>query len=149
MVKERLKRSNLRKKILKVIQGSKLASLATISDGKPWVRYVVARSEGLTLYICTFKDARKLKQIQKNQNIHLTIGGSMEHMDAPYVQIAAKAKVRSDTGIRKKLWLPFMRKYYTGVDDPKYMVIEVKPEFIEYMDSETHIAQIYKVVVRR
>ncbi|HAH20284.1 MAG: hypothetical protein A2Y00_09495 [Omnitrophica WOR_2 bacterium GWF2_43_52] len=149
MVKNGLSRSNLKKKILKVIQGSKLASLATISGGKPWVRYVVTRSEGLCLYICTFKDARKLKQIQKNRNIHLTIGGSMEHMDAPYVQIAAKAKVRSDTGIRKKLWLPFMGKYYTGVNDPKYVVLEVKPEFIEYMDSETHIAQIYKVAVRR
>src|SRR3989338_8210309 len=144
-----LTNSTLRSKILKVIKGSKLASLATVANGKPWVRYVVSRSKGLMLYICTFKDSRKVNQIQKNPNVHLTIGGSMEHMDAPYVQIAAKAKIRSDAGIRKKLWLPFMGKYYTGVNDPKYVVLEVKPEFIEYMDSETHIAQIYKVAVRR
>ena len=136
---------DLKNKILKVIKGSKLASLATVVNGKPWVRYVVARSEGLTIYICTFKDSRKVKQIKKNPNVHLTIGWSMENIEAPYVQIAAKAKMRSDSAIRRKLWLDFMKKYYTGIDDPEYVVIEAKPEFIEYMDSETRIPQIYKV----
>ena len=135
----------LKNKILKVIKGSKLASLATVANGKPWVRYAVSRSEGLTLYICTFKDSRKVEQIKKNPNVHITIGGSMENMEAPYVQIAAYAKVRSDAGIRKKLWVPFMKKYYTGVDDPQYVVIEVKPEFVEYMGTESHTPQIYKV----
>ena len=138
----------LKNKILKVIKGSKLASLATIVNGKPWVRYVVARSEGLTIYICTFKDSRKVRQIQKNHNVHITIGGSMENMEASYVQIAASARVRSDVGIRKRLWMPFMKKYYTGVDDPEYVVIEAKPILIEYMSAETHTAQIYKVSLK-
>lgn len=140
---------NLKNKILKVIKGSKLASLATIANGKPWVRYVVARSEGLTLYICTFKDSRKVRQIRENPNVHITIGGSMENMEAPYVQIAASAKARSDAGIRKRLWMPFMKKYYTGVDDPQYVVIEAKPVLIEYMNTETHTAQIYKLPKRK
>lgn len=136
---------SLKNKILKVIKGNKLSSLATIANGKPWVRYVVSRSEGLTIYICTFKDSRKAAQIKKNPNVHITIGGSMENMEAPYVQIAASARVRSDAGIRKRLWMPFMKKYYTGVDDPRYVVIEAKPVLIEYMSAETHTAQIYKV----
>ena len=140
---------DLKNKILKVIKGSKLASLATVVNGKPWVRYAVSRSVGLTLYICTFKDSRKVKQIKKNPNVHLTIGGSMENMEAPYVQIAACAKARSDAGIRKKLWRKFMRKYYTGVDDPEYVVIEVQPVLIEYMSTETHTPQIYKVNRRK
>ena len=139
----------LKKKILKVIKGSKLASLATIANGRPWVRYVVARSEGLTIYICTFKDSRKVKQIKKNPNVHLTIGGSMENMEAPYVQITACARARSDAGIRKRLWMPFMKKYYTGVDDPQYVVIEVQPVLIEYMSTETHTPRIYKVSRRK
>ena len=145
MAEKRVSTKGLKKKILKVIKGSKLASLATVANGKPWVRYAVSRSEGLTLYICTFKDSRKVEQIKKNPNVHITIGGSMENMEAPYVQIAAYAKVRSDAGIRKKLWVPFMKKYYTGVDDPQYVVIEVKPEFVEYMGTESHTPQIYKV----
>ena len=145
MVEKRVSIKSLKKKILKVIKGSKLASLATVVNGKPWVRYVVSRGVGLTLYICTFKDSRKVKQIKKNPNVHITIGGSMENMEAPYVQIAACAKARSDMGIRKKLWHKFMRKYYTGVDDPQYVVIEVQPVLIEYMSTETHTPQIYKI----
>ena len=136
---------DLKKKILKVIKGSKLASLATIVNGKPWVRYVVARSEGLTIYICTFMDSRKVKQIKKNPKVHIIIGGSMENMEVPYVQIAACAKVRSDAGIRKRLWMPIMKKYYTDMNDPEYVVIEAQPVLIEYMSAETHTARIYKV----
>ena len=145
MVEKGISTKSLKKKILKVIEGSKLASLATIANGRPWVRYVVARSEGLTIYICTFKDSRKVKQIKKNPKVHIIIGGSMENMEVPYVQIAACAKVRSDAGIRKRLWMPFMKKYYTGVDDPQYVVIEAQPVLIEYMSTETHTAQIYKL----
>ena len=149
MVEKGISTKSLKKKILKVIEGSKLASLATIANGRPWVRYVVARSEGLTIYICTFKDSRKVKQIKKNPKVHIIIGGSMENMEAPYVQIAACAKVRSDAGIRKRLWMPFMKKYYTGVDDPQYVVIEVQPVLIEYMSTETHTPRIYKVSRRK
>ena len=149
MVEKGISTKSLKKKILKVIEGSKLASLATIANGRPWVRYVVARSEGLTIYICTFKDSRKVKQIKKNPNVHLTIGGSMENMEAPYVQITACARARSDAGIRKRLWMPFMKKYYTGVDDPRYVVIEARPVLIEYMSTETHTPRIYKVSRRK
>ena len=149
MAEKIISAKSLKNKILKVIKGSKLASLATVVNGKPWVRYVVARSEGLTIYICTFKDSRKVKQIKKNPNVHIAIGGSMENMEAPYVQIAACAKARSDAGIRKRLWMPFMKKYYTGVDDPQYVVIEAKPVLIEYMNTETHTAQIYKLPKRK
>ena len=149
MAEKRISTKSLKNKILKVIKGSKLASLATVVNGKPWVRYAVSRSVGLTLYICTFKDSRKVKQIKKNPNVHITIGGSMENMEAPYVQIAACAKVRSDAGTRKKLWRKSMRKYYTGVDDPEYVVIEVQPVLIEYMSTETHTPRIYKVSRRK
>lgn len=145
MVKNNSNSKGLKDKILKVIEGSKLAALATIVNGKPWVRYVVSRNEGLTLYICTFWSSRKIAQIKKNPNVHITIGGSLEHMDAPYVQIAAKARIRGDSAIRRKLWLDFMKRYYSGVDDPQYVVIEAKPGLIEYMDSESHIPQMYKV----
>lgn len=145
MAEKRVSTKDLKNKILKVIGGSRLASLATVVNDKPWVRYAISRNEGLMLHICTFKDSRKVRQVQENPNVHITIGGSMENMEAPYVQIEASAKVRSDAGIRKKLWMPFMKKYYTGVDDPQYVVIEAKPVLIEYMSTESHTPQIYKI----
>lgn len=136
----------LRNKILKVIKGSKLASLATIADGKPWVRYAISHNQGanLNLYICTYRDSRKVRQIQKNPNVHITIGGDMDNLNTPYVQIAAKARVRSDKALRKKYWQNFMKKYYSGPDDPQYVILELKPELIEYMSSETRAPEVYK-----
>lgn len=139
--------SNLKDKIIRVIKGEKLAALATIAGGRPWVRYAVSHNDGLdlNLYICTYKDSRKISQIKKNPNVHITIGGNMDNLEAPYVQITARARVRQDAQIRKRFWHEFMCKYYTGPDDPAYVVIEARPEFIEYMSSETHTPQIYRV----
>lgn len=141
------KNNSLKNKILKVIKGDQLAALATIASGRPWVRYAVSHNDelDLNLYICTYKDSRKIAQIKKNPNVHITIGGNMDNLEAPYVQIAARARVRQDAQIRKRLWREFMRKYYTGPDDSAYVVIETRPEFIEYMSSETHTPQIYRV----
>jgi general stress protein 26 len=141
------KDKSLKSKILNVMKGEKLASLATIASGRPWVRYAVSHNDGtdLNLYICTYKDSRKVGQIKKNPNVHITIGGNMDNLEAPYVQIAARARVRADAQVRKRFWSEFMRKYYTGPDDPVYVVIEARPEFIEYMSSETHTPQTYRV----
>ena len=134
----------LKNKILEVIKGHKLVSLATIASGKPWVRLVMCYSEGLNLYICTFKDSRKVTQIKKNNNVHLAISKDLNKLEAPFVQVSGKARVRSDAKIRYKFWRDFMKKYYSGPDDPSYVVIEVKPKLIEYQSTETEEAQIYK-----
>jgi len=137
----------LRNKILRVIKGSKLSSLATIANGRPWVRYAVSHNQGLNLnlYICTYRDSRKVRQIEKNPNVHVTIGGDIDNPEAPYVQIVAKARVRSDKALRKKYWQNFMKKYYSGPDDPQYVILELKPELIEYMSSEMRLPQIYRM----
>ena len=134
----------LKKKILKVISGMKLASLATIKDKKPWVRLVASHNDGLTLYISTFASSRKAGQIEKNPNVHVTIGGSLGNLEAPYVQITARANIRHDAAVRRKCWHKYMKKYYSGPDDPEYVVIEVKPQIIEYMDTEINKPLIYR-----
>ncbi len=139
-----MKRELLKRKILKVISGMKLASLATIKDKKPWVRFVASHNDGLTLYISTYVSSRKVKQIEKNPHVHVTIGGSLDDLKAPFVQIAGCAAIRNDAMIRRKCWHKHMKEYYSGPDDPEYVVIEVKPQIIEYMDSETHKPIIYK-----
>lgn len=138
-------KQELKNKILEVIEGRKLAALATIANGKPWVRFVMCYSEGLNLYICTYKDSRKVIQIKNNPRVHITIGKDINNLEAAYVQVAGKAKVRRDSKIRKKYWCDFMKKYYTGPDDPNFVVLEVKPESIEYRSTELKEAQVYKI----
>jgi general stress protein 26 len=86
---------DLKDKILEVIRGQELASVATISEESdqilPAVRYMRATgSEDLTLSAFTKIDTRKFSQIEKNPNVALMIaseGGSTE----PYVAIRATA----------------------------------------------------------
>lgn len=143
-----MKRGLLKKKILKVIGGMRLASLATVRDNKPWVRFVVSYNDDLILYISTFASSRKVKQIKKNPDVHLTIGGSLANLKAPYVQVAGKANIRNDASIRQRCWHKYMNKYYSGPDDPEYVVLEVKPQIIEYMDAETHKPIIYTTKIQ-
>ncbi|MDP3732355.1 MAG: pyridoxamine 5'-phosphate oxidase family protein [Candidatus Omnitrophota bacterium] len=142
--KDSLSKEVLKNKILEVIKGHKLAALATVASGKPWVRLLMCRSQGLNLYICTYKDSRKVAQIKKNPNVHLVIGKDINKLEAPFVQVAGKAKIRSDAKIRNKLWRDFMKKYYSGPDDPNYVIIEVKPKLIEYRSTETENFQVYR-----
>ena len=136
---------NLENKILEVIKGHKLAALATLANGKPWVRLVMCHSQGLNLYICTFKDSRKAAQIKRNRNVHIVVSKDINNLAAPYLQIAGVANIRSDAKIRYKYWNDYMKKYYSGPDDPSYVVLEIKPKLIEYRSTETKDMQVYKV----
>ena len=60
------------------------------------------------------------------------------------MQIAGRATVRDDAKIRRQCWHKYMKQYYSGSDDPEYVVIEVKPQIIEYMGSEDHEPMIYR-----
>ncbi len=143
MKRRLLTRSELKQRILEVIAGRKLACLATLAGKKPWVRLVMCHSEGFNIYICTFRNSRKVSQVIKDPDVHLAISRDINDFGAPYLQIAGRAKVRHDKKIRYKLWVDFMKKYYSGPDDPAYVVIEVKPELIEYQNTELGETQVY------
>lgn len=143
MAEKPLIKSELKNKILNVIEGRKLAALATVAGGRPWVRLVMCYSDGLNFYISTYKDSRKVAQIKKNPNVHLTISRDVNDLNAAYVQVAGKARVRRDARIRNKYWCDFMKKYYSGPNDPNYVVIEVKPRLIEYRSSESEEVEVY------
>jgi len=87
-----MEREELKSKIIEVVEQSKLGSVATIKDGKPWVRYmVVHHDENLTLYTSTFIGSRKVEQISKDNNVHVTVGGDPKNLKTAYVNIQKPA----------------------------------------------------------
>jgi len=139
-----MEKEELRNKIIKVIEESKLGSLATIKDGKPWVRYMVIHpDEGLNLYTTTFTKSRKVEQIKKNDNIHITIGADPKNWETAYVNIQAKASVSTDLEMKKKCWCDMLKQFFSGPEDPNYAVIKISPEAIEYMSPGAHEPEIY------
>ena len=136
----------LRDKILDVIKGAHLATLATVNDGKPAARYmVIKQDDGLNLYAVTYANSRKVRQISQNNNVYVLIGGEPKNYQAPYVNIQATAGVLSDAATRKRCWNETLKSYFSGPDDPNYVVIRIAPQFIEYMAPNAHCPETYTV----
>ncbi len=126
--------SDLKDKIYKVLGKPQLAGLATVTeDGKPWVRYVMAMTaEDLTMRFATCANARKVAQIEKNPEVHLTCGVTDPFKPDPYLQIQGRARMTTDEGERHVFWNDMLSDIFDGPDDPNYGVIIVKPYRIEY-----------------
>jgi general stress protein 26 len=138
--------SDLKERILKILQQPQLAGLATITqDGKPWVRYVMTvAAPDMTIRCATFVNARKVKQIEKNPEVHLTCGVTDPLHMAPYLQIQGRATLNTSKEARHGFWSGMLSAIFSGPDDPNYAVLEIKPYYIEYTSPGVHEAEIWK-----
>ncbi len=137
--------SDLREKVEKVLSGEQLAVLATLKEGKPWVRYVMTHPKGLTLYVTTFLGSRKVAQIKVDPNVHVTLGGGSPEEERPYVQIAATADVLTDPDIKKEMWVDYLSRFFSGPEDPNYAVLRISPSLIELMEPGEMEPQVLEV----
>ena len=135
----------LKDKIFAILQTPQLAGLATITeDGKPWVRYVmVAASEDLTVHCATFVGARKVKQIEKNPEVHVTCGVTDPRNMAPYLQIQGQAKLNTSKEARHGFWSDMLAPIFKGPDDPNYGVLEISPRQIELWSPGVHQPEVW------
>jgi general stress protein 26 len=136
----------LKNKIVDVLKRSVLAAVATVKDGKPWVRYmVVMQGNGLTLWTTTFAQSRKIQDIKKNNNIDLIIGGDEKNYRAPYLNVRATAEVFTDIATKKLFWNEMLKSYYSGPEDPNLAIIVISPQVIEYMGGDSMTPEVYTV----
>ena len=141
-----MEREELKKKITEVLDRSPLGSVATIKDGRPWVRYMMLRhDEDLNCFAATFFKSRKIEQIEKDKNVHVTVGGNPKNLELDYINIQAVAEVKTDIETKKKSWDDFLAQFFSGPEDPDYAVIKISPEVIEYMAPGAHEPEIYTV----
>lgn len=128
------RKQELKEKILAKFQGPTLCTLATLTeDGKPWVRYVTPfADENLTIWMATFLNSRKVGQIKKNPEIHLTTGVKDMETAESYLQIQARAEILTDAEAKKAAWGEHLKGVFSGPDDPNYCVCRITPYRIEY-----------------
>lgn len=126
--------SELKKKILAKMDRPTLSVLSTITeDGKPWARYVTPMAdENLTIWMATFVQSRKVAQIRKNPEIHLTTGVTDMGTAESYLQIQGRAEILTDEASKKAAWNDHLESYFSGPDDPNYCVCKITPYRIEY-----------------
>lgn len=124
---------DVKERIQALIKKHQFASLATVTkDGKPWVRYVVTRgSDDMTIRLGTRLDSRKVRHIESNPEVHIVLGLINPATGKEFVQIQGAATVTSDRAEREAIWYGHLERYFTGIDDPAFGVVIVKPYRIE------------------
>jgi len=139
-----MQNDELKGKILKVIKEYPVGSVATIKDGKPWVRYMAMQpQENLMLYTTSFASARKIAQIKKNNNVHIAFGLDPKDWKMSHVNIDGIAEILTDLETKKRFWSEMLAQFFKGPEDPNYVVIKVAPINIEYWGAGTHEPEIY------
>jgi general stress protein 26 len=127
--------SDLKQKVrAKLDEPMALWALATVTeDGKPWVRYVTPMAdENMTLWCATFLQSRKVGQIGKNPEVHLTVGVKDLPTAESWLQVQGRGEVLTDEPTRHAAWMPELSGQFSGPDDPNFAVLKITPYRIEY-----------------
>jgi general stress protein 26 len=126
--------SDLKKKIFEAARELQLVNFATVTeDGKPWVRYVMAKADkDLVFRFCSSLDTKKIRHIKKNPNVHISLGVSSLETAKNWLQVEGKAEVSTDKNERHEFWFDELKNYFSGPDDPDYCIVIVRPSRIEF-----------------
>ena len=121
--------------IIRALDDNKFGSFGTIEEGnKPKVRYMAIFHEGLKIYLATNRKTHKVEELSNNPNAFLLLGyesgGSKD-----VLEIEANATVSKDEGLRTKVWNKELEPWFTGPDDPNYVILELTPTRLEYVGS--------------
>ncbi len=139
-----MQKEEMSKKIIEVVRKYPVGALATIKDGKPWVRFVVfVAADDLTLYSTTFAQSRKIEQLRKNHHVHIALGMDPGNWTVPYINVEGTAEVLTDSKTKSKFWKEEFKQYYQGPDDPNYVIIKITPVTIEYMAMGARQPEVY------
>ena len=137
--------SDLKERIRRILSQPQLSGLATVTaEGKPWVRYVMAVADDhLTLRFASFVGSRKVEQIGRNPEVHLTCGVTNPAAMQPYLQIQGRARFTTDEAERHAFWSDMLKHIFSGPDDPRYGIVIVEPYRVEYCSPGTFEPEVW------
>ncbi len=126
--------SDLKERIYNVGKEMQLINVASITeDGKPWVRYVMARADSdLAFRFCTHLSSRKVAQIKKTRDVHISLGVTSLETAKNWLQIQGIAEVSTDRAELDSFWFDDLKNYFSGPDDPEYCVVIIRTTRIEF-----------------
>ena len=115
---------------LEIIQTDKVCTFITVDqDDKPQARILAyfPPEDDWKIWVGTSTNSRKVAQVKNNPNAMIFF---YDPKGRSYVSIAGKARVVSDSELKKKYWKEGWKVYYP---DPEkdYILIEVTPARLE------------------
>ena len=128
----------LKDKILDVIGGVNISAFATVQSEPhpvPRVRYLATVGfPDLSMMTATHKSSIKMSHIKNNPKGCITTwnGKDLEDVDKPYVVMDANIEILDDEKSKHEFWNPMLGNFFSGPDDPEYVIMNLKPYSIEY-----------------
>ena len=124
-----------KEKVLQIIQAAPTAFMATIEGNCPKVRPMMIKNVwDKILYVSTYADSLKIKQIEKNPNVEIVwVDSKMQH-----VRISGKAHICKDQEKKNKYFEEneqVMKMYFKAKNDPNYVLLEVTPSNVLLMEA--------------
>ncbi|MEW4371167.1 pyridoxamine 5'-phosphate oxidase family protein [Paenibacillus kandeliae] len=121
--------------IVKALSNNPFCAFGTVEDNKPKVRYMALYNEGLNIHLATDRKTHKVEELEQNPNCYLLLGyekgGNNE-----VVEVQATATVSDNAELKQRVWKDNFTQWFSGPDDPDYVVLDIKPQTIEYTDQD-------------
>lgn len=139
---------DLQPRILSLGKDLQLMNVATVGeDGKPYVRPVVGKmDECLNLRFSTQLDSNKVRHLRHNPNVHVTLGAA-DVCARTWLQVAGAAVVSTAEDERRAFWFDGLSAYVSGIDDPRYCIVIVKPVEIALCSMDNPLPQLWRPAV--
>ncbi|MFZ3580313.1 pyridoxamine 5'-phosphate oxidase family protein [Virgibacillus sp. DJP39] len=128
-----------------ILTDSNVGVMATVKDNKPHSRYMTFSNKGLKLYTATSKDTHKAEEVETNPFTHIILGYEGEGYGDDYVEYEGKVSINDSEEMKKQLWNEHMELWFSGPNDPNYIVLEVEPILIRLLNKkgeETKVLQL-------
>lgn len=125
------------KKVNEVLEGNRVGTLATVVNNKPHSRYMTFFSDedGIALYTPTNINTHKAEEIEANPNVHVLLGYSGEGYGDQYLELSGTAVLRTGDQLKGRIWNDHMKEWFDGPNDPEYVVLEITPNEIRFMNE--------------
>jgi len=135
---------NLEQRIYALARDLQLLHVATVGeDGRPRVRPVVGKAnEKLELRFSTHLDSAKIRHLQHNPNVHVTLAAN-DIRSRLWLQIEGRASISTSEAERRAFWFEGLQTYISGIDDPRYCVVIIQPSRIELHSLDQRLAEVW------
>ncbi|RBP92133.1 general stress protein 26 [Cytobacillus firmus] len=129
-----MSQNNLKEEIMNVLENSKIGTLSTVKNNKPYSRYMTFFNDNLTLFTPTSIQTDKADEIKANPNVHILAGYEGEGFGDSYVEIEGTASINDSDDLKEKLWNENMEPWFDGPNDSNLIVLEINPDKITLMN---------------
>jgi general stress protein 26 len=136
--REYMNQRQAKKRALEIVNSTDIFVLSTVDGrGRPQSRFMGAKlvERGMTIYMETYADSAKVKQIRKKPNAQLLFP-TKDYSEV--VTLSGKASIEDSMALKKRIWAknPASKDYFSGFDDPRLALIKFQPEELKYIGPE-------------